>query len=60
MVTITKLEYLQLQLRDCELLILEINGVDNWGEYGGFSDNEDYVSLEEEIEELIKHEKISR
>lgn len=57
LVTITKEEYLKLQLRDCELNILEANGVDNWGEYGGFSDDENYAALEEEIEELIKKEK---
>lgn len=57
LVTITKLEYLKLQLRNCELDILEANGVDNWGEYGGFSDDEEYASLEKEIEELTKKEK---
>jgi len=55
-VAITEEEYVYLQLRDAELRILEMNGVDNWGEYGGFSDDEYWQELYEELQ-LIKKDK---
>lgn len=51
-VTIDELEYLELQLRDLELSILENAGVDNWSGCGECED-EELLEMRSELENKI-------